>query len=327
MPAPSAPPTGETGATAALPKGPGEEPARSRSSRSASSGGEAEPHPFASTRARSRSSRSASPDRRTDTTPKDPPKEPTPAERAGFRFGNRGSHSSRTIMLAELGELLAAVPPGAPAAAYAEAILAENALGKPTAAARRHDRQHLRELYGCDPRLPIFRVLRRLWPADEPGRPLLALLTALARDPVLRATAPAVLPLPPGAELVRAPFLEAIRRGTEDRFNDAVLDKVARNAASSWSQSGHLEGRMRKLRRRVEPTPGALALAVWLGEREGAGGPSLLSTPWARTLDRAPGELRSLAAESGRLGLLEVRSGGGVLEIRANRLDPLGEAR
>lgn len=259
--------------------------------------------------------------------PKAPPKEPTPTEHAGFRFGNRGSHSSRTIMLAELGELLATVPPDAPAAAYTEAVLAENALGKPTAAARRHDRQHLRELYGCDPRLPIFRVLRHLWPADEPGRPLLALLTALARDPVLRATAPAVLSLPPGAELVRGPFLEAIRAGTEDRFNDAVLDKVARNAASSWSQSGHLEGRMRKLRRRVEPTPGALALAVWLGEREGAGGLSLLGTPWARTLDRAPGELRSLAAEAGRRGLLRIRSGGGVLEIRTNGLDPLGGSR
>ena len=320
-------PTAKAGPTAALPKGPREEPARSRSSRSASSGEKGKSHPFPSTRTRSRTSRSASSGAKAAPGPTPPRQEPTPAERAGFRFGNRGSHSSRTIMLAELGELLATVPPDAPAAAYAEAILTENALGKPTAAARRHDRQHLRELYGCDPRLPLFRVLRRLWDTDEPGRPLLALLTALARDPVLRATAPAVLPLPIGAELVRGPFLDAIRRGTEDRFNEAVLDKVARNAASSWSQSGHLEGRMRKLRRRVEPTPGALALAVWLGEREGAGGPSLLATPWARALDRSPAELRSLAAESGRLGLLEVRSGGGVLEIRANGLDPLGGAR
>ena len=255
------------------------------------------------------------------------PREAQPAaERAGFRFGDRGSHSSRTIMLVELGELLAAVPETAPASAYTEAVLEENALGKPTAAARRHDRQHLRELYGCDPRLPLFRVLRRLWETDEPGRPLLALLAALARDPVLRATAPAVLQLPVGAELVRGVFLEAIRVGTGDRFNDAVLDKVARNAASSWSRSGHLTGRMRKLRRRVEPTPGALALAIWLGEREGTGGASLLGTRWARVLDRNPGELRELAAAAGRGGLLEVLSGGGVLEIRADALDRRGGA-
>ena len=256
-----------------------------------------------------------------------PLEEEAGAERAGFRFGDRGSHSSRTIMLAELGELLATIPADAASAAYSEAVLDGNALGKATAASRRHSRQHLREMYGCDPRLPIFRVLRRLWVADEPGRPLLALLAALARDPVLRATAPAVLPLPVGAELVRGAFLEVIRAGTGDRFNEAVLDKVARNAASSWSQSGHLRGRVRKIRRRVAPTPGALAFAVWLGEREGIGGSSLLESRWARVLDRSPGELAEVAAGARRRGLLALRIGDGVLDIRADGLDPLEASR
>ena len=127
----------------------------------------------------------------------DPTQPPPAAKRAGFRFGARGSHSSRTIMLVELGELLTALPEDATHAAYSEAVVADNALGKTTVASRRHSHQHLRELYGCDPRLPIFRILRRLWLLDKPGRPLLALLAALARDPVLRATVPAVLPLPP----------------------------------------------------------------------------------------------------------------------------------
>ncbi len=230
-------------------------------------------------------------------------------------------------MLAELSEILAALPEDASAAAYTEAVLAENALGKPTAASRNHSHQHLRELYGCDPRLPIFRVLRRLWAVDEPGRPLLALLAALARDPVLRATAPAVLPLPVGAELGRTSFLEVIRAGTGDRFNEAVLDKVARNAASSWSQSGHLAGRMRKLRRRIEPTPGALALAVWLGAQEGIGGAALLDSRWARVLDRTSRELVEVAFQAQRHGLLEVRRGGGVFAIEAGGLDFRGDSR
>ncbi len=257
----------------------------------------------------------------------DPPEGRNGAVRAGFRFGAVGTHSSRTIMLAELRELLDVLPEGAGRAAYSEAVLAENALGKPTDASRRHSRQHLRELYGCDPRLPLFRVLRRLWAVDPPGRPLLALLAALARDPVLRATAPAVLSLPVGAELVRAPFLETIRAGTGDRFNEAVLDKVARNAASSWSQSGHLAGRVRKLRRLVTPTPGALALAVWLGSREGLGGPALLDSRWARVLDRTGRELVEVAIQAGRLGLLEVRIGGGVTAIGASGLEAPGRGR
>jgi len=163
---------------------------------------------------------------------------PHPALRAaGLRFGDKGTHTSRTIMLAELADLLAAVAPGADRDAYAKAIIDENVLGKATIATRRLTYQRLRELYGLDPRLPLFRVLRRLWAADEAGRPLLAILCALARDPLLRATAPAVLELPVGAELVRGLFLDAIRKTVGSRLNDAVLDKVARNAASSWSQS------------------------------------------------------------------------------------------
>lgn len=225
-------------------------------------------------------------------------------------------------MLAELHELLSALPEDAGHTAYTDAVLLDNALGKATAASRHHSRQHLRELYGCDPRLPVFRVLRRLWALDEPGRPLLALLAALARDPVFRATAPAVLPLPAGAELVRSTFLETIRTGTGDRFKEAVLDKVARNAASSWSQAGHLGGRVRKLRQRVEPTPGSLALAVWLGIQEGIGGRALLDSRWARVLDTPPAGLVEVARRAARLRLLDLRVGGGVFEVSADALDP-----
>jgi len=49
---------------------------------------------------------------------------------AGFRFGDKGTHTSRTIMLGELGELLEAVPASSAREAYATAIVDENVLGK-----------------------------------------------------------------------------------------------------------------------------------------------------------------------------------------------------
>jgi hypothetical protein len=58
---------------------------------------------------------------------------PSPtAERAGFRFGAKGTHSSRTLMLAELEALIAAVPSTGDRAAYTYAIVDANCLGKPT---------------------------------------------------------------------------------------------------------------------------------------------------------------------------------------------------
>lgn len=240
---------------------------------------------------------------------------------AGFRFGDKGTHTSRTIMVAELTDLLEALRPEAAPDAYEAAVVSDNLLGKPTAATRRLTRQRLTELYGLDPRIPLFRVLRRVWAADEPGRPLIALLCALARDPLLRATAPSVLGLPIGSELVRAPFVEAIREVVGSRLNEAVLDKVARNAASSWSQSGHLEGRVRKIRRRVAPTPGSLAFAMWMGTLEGLAGEALLGCRWTRVLDRTGRELLPVALQAKQLGLIHARAGGGVVEIDASRLD------
>lgn len=246
---------------------------------------------------------------------------------AGFRFGDKGTHTSRTIMLAEIGELLQAVPASAAREDYATAIVHENVLGKQTLSTRRLTSQRLSELYGLDRRLPIFRVLRRLWPVDAAGRPLLAMLVALARDPLLRTTAPLVLALPVDAELVRSTSLDALRQVVGSRLNEAVLDKVARNAASSWSQSGHLRGRVRKLRQRVTPTPGALALALWLGACEGLAGKALLESRWARVLDRSAPDLLPLALKAKQQGLIHARAGGGVVEIDASRLEPLRGGR
>jgi hypothetical protein len=243
---------------------------------------------------------------------------------AGFRFGDKGTHTSRTIMLAELTDLLAAEPADAARGDYATAIVDENVLGKQTIATRRLTNQRLGELYGLEPRLSIFRVLRRLWTIDQTGRPLLAMLCALARDPLLRSTAPAVLALPLGAELVRATFLDALRQVVGSRLNEAVLDKVARNAASSWSQSGHLEGRVRKVRKRVTPTPGSLAMALWMGTLEGFAGQALLDCRWTFVLDRTGPELLPMTLRAKQLGLIHARSGGGVVEIDASRLDTTG---
>lgn len=244
-------------------------------------------------------------------------------EKAGLRFGDRGTHTSRTMMLRELEDLLSLVPREAAQEEYESAIVVDNALGKETTSNRRSTKQRLSELYGLDPRLPIFRVLLRLWDLDEDGRPLLALLCALARDPLLRATATVVLPMTPGQELLRSEMTAAIAAETGDRLKDTVTDKVARNAGSSWTQSGYLEGRVRKIRQKVEPTPGATAFAMWLGSLQGLAGEGLLESGWARALDVGPGELLDLVLRAKQLGLLKARVGGGVIEIQSGELDPV----
>lgn len=247
---------------------------------------------------------------------------PSPAaEDCGFRYGDKGTHTSRTMMFAELEELLLHVPGSVSRDEYAHTIIDENILGKQTAATRKLTNQRLGELYGLSPTVPIFRVLRRVWDADVEGRPLAALLVALARDPMLRSTMPGVLALPPGQELLRTKLLSDLRHAVGDRLNDATLDKVARNASSSWSQSGHLEGRVRKIRRRVSPSPGPVALALWMGHCEGLAGERLLDCRWCKVLDRNAGAMVDEVLRAKQRGLLHAVIGGGVVEIDVGRLD------
>ncbi|WP_206514612.1 hypothetical protein [Brevibacillus marinus] len=230
-------------------------------------------------------------------------------------------------MFHELRDLLTVVPETASRNDYASAIIENNVLGKQTVSTRRLTNQRMGELYGLDPQIPIFRVLRRLWEIDEAGRPLLALLCALARDPLLRATAPTILSLEVGQELVRLTFLEAIKQFTGDRLNESILDKVARNAGSSWTQSGHLVGRVRKIRKKVEPTPGAVAFALWLGSLYSLSGEELLSTPWTSVFDQTPEILLDTVLRAKQMRLLHARVGGGVVEIDPIAVDPLEEVR
>ena len=241
----------------------------------------------------------------------------TPGQAAlwGFRSGDRGTHTSRTIMLDELSHLLDAVPGDAVCEDYADAVMAHNCLSKRTAATRNLSLQRLNELYALDPQVILFRVLRDLWARNETSRPMLVLLLALARDPLLRATATAVMRTLYGNEFARQSMKDALTAAVDDRLNAATLDKVVRNASSSWTQSGHFRGRGRKTRQQVEATPAATAFALLLGFAVGRRGRLLFETPWTAVLDTSPDDLIDVAVDAKRLGLLDLKQSGSMIDV------------
>jgi hypothetical protein len=239
---------------------------------------------------------------------------------AGFRWGRKGTHTSRTIMLDELRAVLASCRPGASRDDYLTAIHMDNCLGKRTGATRKLSSQRLSELYALDPKVPLFRIMRRCWYADRHGQAILALLLALARDPLLRASAPTVLRMRPGEELARQQMTDAFNRAVGSRLNEGTLDKVVRNAASSWTQSGHLRGRGRKVRQSVTPTVATTAYALLLGYLTGTRGAALFETLWAQVLDAPAGELVHLAMDARRQGFLDMSQSGGIIDVAFSRL-------
>ena len=235
---------------------------------------------------------------------------------SGFRSGERGVHNTRTLMLNDVVDLFNVVPPGAPREAYEQTIVHENVLGKRTSSTRIYSFRRLTELYSLDPVVPVFRLLRTYWSADDgDGRPVLAMLCALARDPILRLTTEPVLALDLGAPFEKGALERAVETGAPGRFSPTSVAKIARMTGSSWTQSGHLGGRALKTRTRPRVTPAALAYALVLGYLSGVRGGPLFETLWARVLDAPLDRLHDLAQDASRRGLLTYRNAGGIVDM------------
>jgi hypothetical protein len=219
-------------------------------------------------------------------------------------------------MLRELELLLEATPADAGIADYRRAIVEDNVLGKRTHTTREHTTRKLKALYGLDPAVPVFRALRRLWDVDAEGRPLLALLCGFARDPLLRMTADVVLDAEVGSQITPEDVEERLRREAPGRFSESSERSIARNVLSSWTQSGHLTGHLKKTRARASATPGSTAYALFLGYLEGRRAQRLFASTWARLLDAPTERLLDFARAASRRGWLDFRSVGSVIEVR-----------
>ena len=231
----------------------------------------------------------------------------------GMKLSGGGAHQSKTMMFAELEALLetgASTPKELRSAA-----IEENAIGKATSNTRRLTYKHMASLYGLGDQLPLTKALMRIWKSDIQGRRLQALLVALARDPLLRESAPVVIAGSAGQSLQRPFFEAAFVTAYPERFSERTLGSLARNCASSWTQSGHLKGAVKKIRHRVAPTPTTAAFAALIATACGFGGPSILSSGWMKVLDLAPEQALDALRRAEAIGLARVRSAGDVTEI------------
>jgi hypothetical protein len=238
-------------------------------------------------------------------------------EAFGFRLNRGGAHQSKTMMLAELQALL--VTPSLAPKAMRDAVVVDNVLGKATANTRKLTYRHLASLYGLKDRPPLTRLLLALWQQHPRSRPLIALLVALARDPLLRDTARIVVEGSVGMSVQRPLFEVTLAEKHPRRFSPNMLRSLAKNCASTWTQSGHLKGAVAKKRQRVAAGPEVVALAALIASIAGFGGPAILGSPWMRVLDLSPDRALDQLRKAEGLGLARVRSAGEITEISTRK--------
>lgn len=243
------------------------------------------------------------------------PRPSSSLEDFGIKFSHGGAHISRTMMLTELSAVLASVPENSEAEDYYEAIVRQNILGKTTDSTRQKSLRHLRELYALNEGTPIFALLRKLHAIDPGSLPLLAVQVAWARDPLFRATTSPVIEAQVGELVETLRLAEALEAGFPDQYSELNRNKIARNAASSWTQSGHLIGRTKKTRLRIKSSAVATTMAFFIGHVAGYSGSAIFSNPWCSLLDLDTERARTLGFEAHRAGLLNLRAMGEVIEL------------
>jgi hypothetical protein len=231
-----------------------------------------------------------------------------------------GATTSRSISVDSLAAVLAGCPRDAGFADYEGAAIERNLLGKQTYEGRRRAFRGLAELYGMDPKRILFRALRDLWFEDQSSQALLAGLCAFARDSTFRASGAAVLSAQPGDTVSTGQIASTLSQKFPLTYNEASLQKLARNTASSWLQAGHLVNSTAKKRVRVEATPAAMAYAMLLGHLQGLRGEALLASDWVRFLDMDLTTAQDMAEAASRSRYIEYKSGGGVIEVAFHHL-------
>jgi hypothetical protein len=152
-------------------------------------------------------------------------------------------------------------------------------------------------------------------------------LIAWARDPLFRATTAAILQARFGDRVTSDDLQEALVEVYPNHYSSTILGNIARHAASSWTQSGHLSGRTHKIRSRLQTRPTAITFALILGHVGGIAGAQLFSSVWCRLLDLNATEARSLAEQAHRQELLTLRALGSVVEITFPRFQQLLKSR
>lgn len=243
------------------------------------------------------------------------PQPPAAALAAGFSDKQTGGHMARSMMLAELTDLVAALPVDATVADYRRAVVDENALGKPTSSSREKSLRHLLELYTLNAGAALFRMMRQLAEDDPASLPLLAVTLAACRDPQLRHSFDMIRALAPGEVLSRQRMEAHLELGFPGRFSPAMKKSLAQNVNTTWTSAGHLKGVAVKRRTIPEPRMAASTFAVFAGYLLGLRGQASVESDFGPLVGADATVLtRHLSSASGR-GWVRFRHAGGVFEV------------
>jgi hypothetical protein len=132
---------------------------------------------------------------------------------------------------------------------------------------------------------------------------------------VFRTCCSFIFELPRGQWIAREQTERFIGKISADRFSKSTLKSVAQNVNSTFTQSGHLKGKVKKHRTTATATPGAAAYALLLGYLSGQRGQGLFETDFVKLLDCSMDEAMDLAGQASQRGWITFKRIGNIIEV------------
>ncbi|MCB1192725.1 MAG: hypothetical protein H7A23_06760 [Leptospiraceae bacterium] len=153
------------------------------------------------------------------------------------------------------------------------------------------------------------------WNCDTDGRRLLAFLLAYFRDFYVRISIPFILDIPYGEILSVEYLIEKLRYKTYENITEKTLQSLVRNLRSTFSQSGHLTGKVKKTRINPSLSSGAISFALLLGYLEGMRGELLFQSEYMKSIECSPERGYNFAYDASSRGWLDFKKAGNIVEV------------
>lgn len=232
----------------------------------------------------------------------------------GFSSNRSGAHLSRSMMLTEISALL----PKLHFYTFEESrskILDENILGKTTFSSRQKTLRNLTDLYTLDGKFTLFRVMGQFAALATESVPQLGLVLSFCRDDQLRTSFSLIEKLKLGETLPLATMMDHFERKWPDRFSAAMKTSLSQNVNTTWTVSGHLSGRVKKIRTMPVPTLAGVTFAMLAGYLYGLRGYALIDSIFAKLVSCNREEIFPLLQMASIRGWCRFRQAGGVIDI------------
>lgn len=226
-------------------------------------------------------------------------------------------HTARTLMFEELSKVMDF---SIEKDNYQDSM-SNNVFGKKSDDGIKKTTNYLTQLYSFDLNNSSFKTLKYFWQnTDANEKPILAILFALQKDYLLTESISVVAE----SKLLGKVDIEEIEANIEKhhpkRFTKNTLRSVAQNIASSWKQSGFITGKVKNIRTQPKISYNCVAFAFIMAYLNGLRGDFIISSKWVKALCLNENQLRELAIEASKRGLIHYQFSGNVTSITCNEL-------